>query len=117
MRRFRDEEFLPSHRELEAARKAEEAKKAGALGSGIGTVAGTALGALGFLGGPAVGAATLPAGAALGGTVGNMIGDELGNAEAEKQQGILDAAELERQRKLRAIQMRQEALEALENTG
>jgi hypothetical protein len=117
MRYPRDSEFLPSQRELEAAKKAEQAKQAGGWGRAAGTIAGGALGALGFLGGPAVGTATLGAGAGIGGEVGQLIGDEVGNAEAEKQNEIVDAAELERQRKLRALQMRQQALDALENTG
>ena len=116
MRYPKDSEFLPTPAELEAARKAEEAKKASGVGSAIGTVAGSALGALGFLA-PGVGAVTLPAGAALGGTVGSLIGDAIGEGEAEKQNAVLNDAELERQKKLRALQLRQEALDALENTG
>ncbi len=115
-RPFRPEDFEPDDDELEAARELAEAEGYGGTGQAIGSLAGGALGALGFLGGPAVGATTTGLGASLGGGLGGLIGGELGRGKADKASDKLREAERERQRKLADYQNRQAALNALMGT-
>ncbi len=108
------DELTPGKRELEAQRKAAASPGMGqAWGSGIGGVAGGALGALGLLGGPGLAAITIPAGAAAGSALGGAIGGTVGNAQADEASEILNDAEAERQKKLAAFQLRQQALQQL----
>lgn len=107
-------EFEPSAKERAAARTSAAAQQQGsAWGTGIGGALGAGLGALGFFGGPGVGAITLPAGAAAGGALGNAVGGWIGGMQADEADEELRAAEMERQRKLAEMQMRQEALAQL----
>jgi cation transporter-like permease len=112
-------ELTPSADELARARKAAAAPgESTAIGGATGSVLGGALGAL--ISAPSFGTLApilIPAGAGLGGTVGSAIGGSIGNSEAEKDNAALDAAEMERQKKLAALKLRQEALDHLESIG
>ena len=108
-----------SDAERQAARTlAEGGAGARTAGSTIGSLAGAGLGALGFLV-PGVGAALGPATMGLGSSLGGALGGEIGGMTA--QGGLDDAqedlreAEMERQKKLEAYQLRQDALDALLN--
>lgn len=113
----KENELLPSQAELDAAKKAQQAQQSKAIGGGVGSVAGAALGALGLFGGPELAAATIPLGASLGGAAGDAVGGAIGDAEAQRQNEIVNAAEMERQKKLAAFKLRQDALARLESTG
>lgn len=90
----------------------EKAGIGGAVGTGLGTVAGL----LPLLAGPA-GAAmlqyTLPAGAAAGGALGTAVGGELGAAETASANRVLGAADARRQRKLTEEELRERAFDRL----
>lgn len=108
------DELEPSEEEKQAARTAASAQGTDAAwGSGIGTVAGGALGALGILGGPELAALTIPAGMTLGGTVGNALGGQIGGDAAHNASDTLSADEAERQKKVTEVQLREDALNRL----
>jgi phage tail tape-measure protein len=115
-RSYRPEDFEVSDEEREASEALAEAEGYGSQGQAIGSLAGGALGALGFIGGPALGAATTGLGASLGGAAGGLIGGKLGSDKADKATDALLKAEEERQRKLQDHQNRQQALAALMGT-
>lgn len=115
-RSYRPEDFDISDDEREASEDLAEAEGYGANGQAIGSLAGGALGALGFIGGPALGGVTTGLGASLGGTAGGLIGGKLGSDKADKATATLLKAEEERQRKLQDYQNRQQALAALMGT-
>lgn len=111
-----DEELLPTAAELEKQRKAAAAPgEKGAWGGALGTIAGGALGAL--LSVPSFGSLApvlIPAGAGAGGAIGGAIGGSVGGAEADAAEQDLETADLERQKKLAALKLRQAALDHLE---
>lgn len=111
------DELQPTEEELKASRDAAGAQGTdAAIGSGVGTAAGGLLGALGLLV-PGLAAVTIPAGLAAGGAIGGTIGNLVGSDTANKAEDTLSKDELERQKKLTAFQLRNEALQRLENTG
>ena len=113
-RRFKPDEFTPSQREKDLARKVGEGGAgAASAGSAIGSLAGGALGALGFLGGPVLGAATLGAGAGIGSQLGSLAGTALAEGDLRAAEDELAETEEERQRRLADYQLRQEALQGL----
>lgn len=116
-RRFKPDEFKVTDEERDLARKlGEGGAGAQATGSTIGSLAGGALGALGFLGGPALGAATLGLGAGLGGQIGSLAGQKLAEDElADAEDDLLESDE-KRQRRLADYQLRQEVLQSLMGT-
>ena len=82
------------------AREEAERQRSSMLGGGLGGLLGAGIGALGFFGGPAVGAATMSAGGQFGSSLGQMISDERmksnvkdGNDEARKMLDALSAKE------------------------
>ena len=103
-----------------AATVADGGAGARATGSGIGGVAGGALGALGFLV-PGAGAILGPAGIAAGSQLGSMAGDAIGGAVAEGDVAGAEEAltdfELKRRKKLEAQRLRQQALDDLLSEG
>lgn len=118
--RLKPEDLLPSEKELEMMKTAQSAQ---GTGEAIGSVIGSGLGMLGggLLGtalGPGVG--TL-GGAGLGGTlgsqVGRLIGGGIGGMIAEGPEEELAKLEQERQEKITAQQMRDEALRRLLETA
>lgn len=111
------DELAPTEKERQAARTAAGAQQTGAAwGSGIGGVAGGALGALGLLV-PGLGEVTIPAGIAAGAGLGGAIGGSIGSGAAENADAVLSAGELARQKKVTALQLRQQALDRLEGVG
>jgi hypothetical protein len=114
-RRFRypnPDEFQPTDAELADARTAESAQ---GTDSTIGGVAGGVLGgALGALGIPlGLGEVTIPAGMSLGSGIGSAIGGSIGGAASDEADARLRDAQLARQKKLTALQMREQALNDL----
>ena len=113
-KRYRPEDFEMTdadRRNAEIVGEGGAGKRA--LGSTIGTVAGGALGALGFLGGPALGGATMGLGASLGGAAGDAIGGAAAEGELSDAEEELSEADEERKRKLAMYQLRQGALDSL----
>lgn len=109
------DELAATEEEKAAARKVATAPgESQAVGGGIGTILGGALGALGIPLG--LGEVTIPLGASLGGAAGGAIGGSIGAGDADKAQAVLDEAEQARQRKLTEMQLRQQALDALKAT-
>lgn len=117
-RRLTPKDFEVSDAERQAARtSAEGGAGARTAGSTIGSLAGGALGALGFLGGPAVGAATLGLGSSIGGALGGEIGGATAQGDIDEANEALSEFERKRQEKLAQYQLRQEALDALLSEG
>lgn len=114
-----DEELMPSEAELEAQRKAASAPgQDQAWGSGIGSILGGGLGALlSIPTGGSLAPVLIPAGLGVGAAIGGAAGGAIGNSEASAATDELNAAELERQKKIAALKMRQDALDALEHTA
>jgi len=118
--RLQPEDLMPSDEELEMMRTAQSAPGTGeaigsAIGTGIGTIGG---GILGNIVAPGVG--TIPGaglGATLGSQVGRMIGGGIGGMVAEGPEEQLAEIEQERQEKITAQQMRDEALRRLLETA
>lgn len=110
------DELQPTDEELAAQRKAAAAPgQDAAIGGGIGSVLGGAAGAL--LSIPSFGTlapALIPAGIGVGSAIGGAAGGAVGNGEAQQAAELLDAAGLERQKKIEALKMRQAALDELE---
>lgn len=113
------QDFQPTEEELAAQRKAAQAPgEDTAWGAGIGSTLGAIAG--GLLSIPSFGTLApilIPAGAAAGGGIGSAIGGSVGNSDAQKAGAVVDAAELERQKKLQEFKMRQAALDDLEQTA
>jgi uncharacterized protein YcfJ len=106
--RLRPEDLLPSDEELQMMRTAQSAP---GTGGAIGSAIGTGLGALaGGLIGNVPGAGI---GATLGGTAGQLIGSGIGGMIAEGPEKQLADIEMQRQGKIEAQQMRDEALRRL----
>ena len=118
--RLQPEDLLPSDRELEMMKTAQSAPGTGeaigsAIGSGIGMIGGGLLGTALGPGVGTVGGATL--GAGLGSQVGRLIGGGIGGMIAEGPEEELAKLEQERQEKITAQQMRDEALRRLLETA
>lgn len=115
------DELAPTEDELKAARDAAGAQQTdSAWGSGIGTVLGGLAGLAPLLAGPAgvpLLAVTEPAGLTMGGAVGSTIGGMIGSDTANKAENELQKGEIERQKKVTALQLRNQALQQLMNTG
>jgi hypothetical protein len=118
--RLQPEDLMPSDEELEMMRTAQSAPGTGeaigsAIGAGLGTVGGGLVGSL-----IAPGAGTLT-GAGLGGTLGSqlgrLVGGGIGGMVAEGPEERLGEIEQERQEKITAQQMRDEALRRLLETA
>jgi hypothetical protein len=73
-----------SDEEKRLLREIEQTQGYGGTGGAVGTAIGGGLGALGFLGGPAVAGITVPAGMAIGGSLGGLLGTQMGQSQAEK---------------------------------
>lgn len=116
-KRLTPADFEVSDAEREAARVAAEGG-AGArtIGKTVGGLAGAGLGALGFLVpgvGAVLGPATMAAGSGLGGALGDQIGAATAQGELDEANETLTEQERDRQKKLAAYQLKQEALNAL----
>lgn len=106
------DELEPTDAELADERTAAGAQQTdSAIGGGVGGVLGGALGALGIPLG--LGEVTIPAGIALGSGVGSAIGGQVGGGAANEADARLRDAQLKRQKKLTALQMREQALNDL----
>lgn len=117
-KRLTPADLEPSDEEKRAARvSAEGGAGKRSIGSTIGSVAGGALGALGFLGGPALGAATMGAGVGLGGSIGGEIGGAAAEDELAAADETLSEGEMERRKRIESYRLRQEALDALLSEG
>lgn len=117
--RLTPQDLEVSDAERQAVRTlAEGGAGARTAGKTIGGIAGAGLGALGFLV-PGVGAVLGPAAMSAGSALGSDAGDAIGGAAAQgaldEAESSLSEAEMERQKKLQAYQLRQEALDALLN--
>jgi hypothetical protein len=91
-----------------------------AIGSTVGSVAGGALGALGFLVpgvGAVLGPAAMAAGSKLGEAAGSMAGDALAEGELDAAGDVLEEGERRRQEKVARYKLRQDALDALLGEG
>jgi len=121
--RLQPEDLMPSDEELEMMRTAQSAPGTGeAIGSAIGTGLGTIGGGLvGSLLGPGGTVAGTIGGAGLGGTLGSqlgrLVGGGIGGMVAEGPEERLAEIEQERQEKITAQQMRDEALRRLLETA
>lgn len=71
--------------------KSERQEKAGETGEGVGQIIGTALGALGFLGTPLLGAALMAVGSTVGSTIGKWIGEWTVGAVYDSEQSVGEA--------------------------
>jgi phage tail tape-measure protein len=114
-------EMMASEDELADATLAQKAPgEASAAGNVVGSVIGGAAGFLPLLAGPAGApllAATIPAGAAIGGQVGNLIGGAIGGGTAEEAEKRLRSQAEARQKRLAALEMREQALADLQRLG
>jgi len=110
------DEFQPSEQELEDARTSQGAQGTdSAIGGTIGGVAGTIAGLAPLLipgAGVPIATLTAPALGALGSSIGSAIGGGVGGDAANKADERLRTAEAERQKKLTALQLRQQALDS-----
>lgn len=110
--RLRPEDLLPSDRELELMKTAQAAP---GMGESIGSLVGTGLGAgASLLSGGLIPA---PIAMSLGGLGGKLIGGGIGGMIAEGPEEELAKMEQERQEKITAQQMRDEALRRLLETA
>lgn len=120
LRPFRYEDFDDldvSDRERELARTAETAQGTGtgvgtAIGTGLGTLAGLAPLLIPGAGIPLAGV-TAPAGAAAGGALGGAAGSAIGGHFADQAGDELLEAQGDREEKLATLEEREEALRAL----
>ena len=118
--RLQPEDLLPSDKELEMMKTAQSAPGTGeaiggAIGSGLGLIGG---GLLGTALGPGVGtAAGAGLGAGLGGQLGRLVGGGIGGMVAEGPGEELAKLQQEREEKITAQQMRDEALRRLLETA
>lgn len=107
--------------ERRAARIAGEGGEgARAIGSTVGGVAGTALGALTGLipvAGPLIAGPAMALGAKVGSMAGEQIGGMAAQGDIDEANRVLTEAERKRQEKLALYQLRQDALEELMNEG
>lgn len=118
--RLKPEDLLPSDKELEMMKTAQSAPGTGeaigsAIGTGIGAIGGGIIGGIPSLGFGAVPGATL--GAGLGSQVGRLIGGGIGGMVAEGPEEELARLQQEREEKITAQQMRDEALRRLLETA
>jgi hypothetical protein len=111
--RLQPEDLMPSDEELEMMRTAQSAP---GTGEAIGGLIGTGLGAATALI-PGVGPAIAPFAMPLGGMAGRMIGGGIGGMVAEGPEERLSEIEQERQEKITAQQMRDDALRRLLETA
>lgn len=113
-RRYTPDELEPTDEELALARTlGEGGANEQAIGSAVGSLAGTALGALGLLGGPAVGAATMGLGNQLGSQAGQLIGNKVAEGKLKSAEDGLLNKQREREKRVNAYQLRLDALNAL----
>lgn len=118
--RLQPEDLLPSDKELEMMKTAQAAPGTGeaigsAIGTGLGALGGGIIGAIPSLGFGAVPGATI--GAGLGSQVGRLIGGGIGGMVAEGPEEELARLQQEREEKITAQQMRDEALRRLLETA
>lgn len=113
-RRYTPDELEPTEEELALARTlGEGGATEQAIGSTVGSLAGTALGALGLFGGPAVGAATMGLGNQIGSQVGQFAGSQVAEGKLKSAEDSLLKKQREREKKINAYQLRLDALNAL----
>ena len=111
--RLQPEDLLPSDKELEMMKTAQAAP---GTGEAIGGLVGTGLGAATALI-PGVGPAIAPFATPLGGMAGKLIGGGIGGMVAEGPEEELAKLQQEREEKITAQQMRDEALRRLLETA
>ena len=113
------QELLATDEERANARTAAGAPGEGAAyGTGIGSILGGLAGAIPLLipGAEELAPVTIPAGAAAGGALGGAVGGSIGNGAGGAADGKLTAAEALRQRKINALQLREQALASMLGT-
>ena len=111
--RLQPEDLLPSDKELEMMKTAQSAP---GTGEAIGSLVGTGLGAATALI-PGVGPAIAPFAMPLGGMAGKLIGGGIGGMVAEGPEEELARLQQEREEKITAQQMRDDALRRLLETA